>query len=156
ERFSEGRALVQVRHRYSYLYGYVDDTGRVIATPQFSIGDRFSHGFAQIDVEGKSGLIDREGQVALWPQFGFAVPFTNDLFWTTEERTVANGNTGTERFVFEIPSLVVNGIFDTMIWPKGKWGLVDRSGAWVRPPEFLDVRFFDHGESKMMWAKTEA
>lgn len=151
ERFSEGRALVQMRHRYTYLYGYVDDTGRVIARPQYAIADRFSRGFAQIDVEGKSGLIDREGQVALWPRFGFAVPFTKDLFWVTQERNVVQGNTGTQRFVFDYPA-----DSDTMIRPKGKWGLVDRSGAWVREPEFLDVRVFDYARSELMWAKTEA
>ena len=156
ERFSEGRALVQVRHRYSYLYGYVDDTGRVIARPQYAIADRFSRGFAQIDVEGKSGLIDREGQVVLWPQFGFVVPFTKDLFWVTEERNILPGNTGTERFAFDIPVMVFNGVSDATIRPKGKWGLVDRSGSWLRKPEFLDIHVFDYGRSELMWAKTEA
>jgi hypothetical protein len=156
DRFYEGRAMVQVRHRYSYLYGYVDDTGRMIAKPQFTVADRFSRGFAQIDIEGRSGLIDREGQVALWPGFGFAVPFTSDLFWATEERHVEQGNTGTERFSFDIPQMVVNGVSDTSIRPKGKWGLVDRSGAWIRPPEFLGVRVFDYGPTELMWARTEA
>jgi hypothetical protein len=156
ERFSEGRALVQVRHRYSYLYGYVDDTGRVISRPQFTVAGRFTRGFAQIDVDGKSGLIDRDGQVALWPQFGFAVPFTKDVFWVTEERNIIQGNTGAESFYFEHPRFVINGVSDTAIMAKGKWGLVDRSGSWIRQPEFLDVRIFDYADTQLMWAKTEA
>ena len=54
-----------MRHGTSYLYGYVDGTGRVIARPQFPVAAQFYRGFAQIDVEGRSDLIDREGQIAV-------------------------------------------------------------------------------------------
>jgi len=154
--FFEGRALVRVRHRYSYLYGYVDDTGRVIARPQYAVAGRFTRGFAQVDVEGKSGLLDREGQVALWPQFGFAAPFTKDVFWVTEERTVIQGNTGRQVFSFDWPPIIVNGVSDTVIKSKGKWRLVDHSGSRIGPQEFLEIRIFDYGDTPLMWARTEA
>jgi len=157
DRFAEGRAVVEVRHGYSYLYGYVDDTGRVISIPQYGVAGRFSRGFAQIDFEGKSGLIDLEGRAVLWPVFGFVVPFTADLFWATEERKIAKGNSGREEFLFDTPLFTVNGVLAvTAIMPKGRWGLVDRSGSWVRRPEFLDIRVFDRGDSRFMWAKTNA
>jgi WG repeat protein len=155
DNFFEGRAVVRVRDRYSYLYGYVDDAGRVMWRPQFAVADRFSRGFAQIDVDGKSGLIDREGRVALWPQFGFAVPFTQDIFWVTEGREVRQGNNGRQKFLFDGVPFSVNGVTDTNIVPKGNWGLVDRSGAWIRRPEFLAIRVFDNTESRFMWAKTD-
>jgi hypothetical protein len=156
ESFFEGRAIVEVRHRYTYLYGFVDDTGRVISKPQFTLVDRFSRGFAQVEVEDRSGLIDREGQVAVWPRFGFVVPFTSDLFWVTEQRNVTEGNTGKRGLLFDAPAISFNGRIDTFIGPKCKWGLIDRSGAWVREPEFLEVRVFDYEPSELMWAKTEA
>src|SRR5205085_5300461 len=101
-------------------------------------------------------LIDREGQVALWPRFGFVVPFTNDHFWVTEERNVVEGNTGKRRFLFDSPRFVVNGVSDTAVMPRGKWGLVDRTGSWIRQPEFSAVRVFDRADSHLMWAKTVA
>jgi hypothetical protein len=156
EFFFERRAIVEVRHRYTYLYGFVDDTGRLISKPQFTLVDRFSRGFAQVEIEDRSGLIDREGQVAVWPRFGFVVPFTNDLFWVTEQRNVTEGNTGKRKFLFDDPGFYFNGRNDAFIRPKGKWGLIDRSGAWVREPEFLEVRVFDYEASELMWAKTEA
>jgi len=155
EHFFEGRAIVEMRHRYSYVYGFVDDTGRVISKPQFTLVDRFSRGFAQVDVEDRSGLIDREGQVAVWPRFGFVVPFTSDLFWVTEQRNVTEGNTGKRRLLFDDPGYSLNGRMDTFIKPKGKWGLIDRSGAWVREPEFSEVRVFEYEAAQFMWAKTE-
>ena len=155
EFFREGRAVVEMRERYSYVYGLVDDAGRAIARPQYTAVGGFSHGFAQIEVEGRTGLIDREGQVAVWPRFGFVVPFTSDLFWVTEQREVAEGNTGKRKFLFDDPGFSFNGAVDTFVKPKGKWGLINRSGAWVREPEFSGIRFFDEG-SQLMWAKTDA
>ncbi|MES2193981.1 MAG: WG repeat-containing protein [Pseudomonadota bacterium] len=158
--FIEGVAVVQVRHRYGYLYGYVDETGRMIWKPQFAVAGPFSRGFAQVDFEGKSGLIDRDGKVALWPQFGYVMPFTHDRFWVTEERNVSPGNTGQEKFYDDLGAavLVVDGVSirNTVVAPKGKWGLVDRAGTWIRRPEFLDVRVFDKNDAGLMWAKTDA
>jgi hypothetical protein len=128
----------------------------VIARPQYAVAGRFTRGFAQIDVEGKSGLLDREGQVALWPQFGFAAPFTKDVFWVTEERTIIQGNTGRQVFFFDWPPISINGVSDTAIRSKGKWGLVDRSGSRIGPQEFLDIRIFDYGDTPLMWARSEA
>jgi hypothetical protein len=157
DRFFEGRAIVLVREGMRTVYGYIDDTGRVIWRPQFTVADPFSRGLAQIDFDGASGLVDRDGRVALWPRFGFVVPFTKDLFWVTEGREVVQGNTGQTRFLHDQPISSVNGIFDSAVRPKGRWGLVDRKGAWVRQPEFLAVRVFSrHDDLGLMWAKTDA
>lgn len=154
--FSEGIAVVEaveVPERFTYVYGYVTDTGRTISKPQFGMAGAFFRGFGQVDVEGQSGLIDREGRVALWPKFGFVVPFTNDLFWATEERKIISG-VGMPIFLFDTALTFVNGVTRTSVLPSGKWGLVDRAAAWVRSPEFLAIRVFDT-ESQFMWAKTE-
>ncbi len=150
--FMEGRALV----RQGELYGYVDESGRLIARPQFSTVDTFVQGLAQIDVDGRSGAIDRDGQVILWPRFGFVVPFTANSFWATEEREIHKGDIGNRRFLFDQPIYYVNGRSETYVMPKGKWGLVDRSGNWFRRPEFSAVRYFDNKASGFMWAKTGA
>jgi hypothetical protein len=159
EPFFEGRAVVRARDGYGYLFGYVDDTGRVITEPLFAVADRFSHGFAQIDVEGKSALIDYEGHVVLRPRFGFIVPFTDEVFWATEQRDVRQGNNGEQQFLFDTLPLSVkvgNGPerSSTSIMPKGPWGLVDRSGAWIRRPEFPAVRVFNDADAHFMWVKT--
>lgn len=156
DHFSEGVAAVKVSYRHNYLYGYVNDVGRVIWQPQFPTKARSYRGFIQIDIDGRSGLIDRDGKMVLWPQFGFAVPFTSDLFWVTEERVVAQGNNGTRKFLFDAPRPSLNGVIDTDVMPKGKWGLVDRKGTWVRRPEFLAIRAFDPENVGLMWAKTKA
>jgi len=154
--FSEGRAVVGLQDRFTTLYGYVDESGGVIWPPNFAVADRFSRGLAQVEVDGASGLIDREGKVVLWPRFGFVVPFTKDLFWVTEEREIVQGKSGQTRFLFDQPISSLNGISDTSIKPKGRWGLVDRSGSWVRQPEFSAVRIFSKDDLGLMWARTSA
>jgi WG containing repeat len=156
DRFFEGRAIVQAREGKATLYGYVDEAGRVVWRPQFATAGRFSRGLAQIDFDGASGLVDRDGKVVLWPRFGFVVPFTKDLFWVTEEREVVQGNTGRTQFLHTQPISVMNGMSDTAIRPKGRWGLVDRKGDWVRQPEFLAVGLFGPDDLGLMWAKTDA
>lgn len=152
DEFHEGRALV----RAAGLYGYVDDQGREIAKPQYAIAGSFARGFAQVDVDGRSGLIDRDGHFVVEPKFGFVVPFTDDVFWVSEGRTVSDGPPGTEKFNFDRVVLVVNGYSDRHVNPSGKWGLIDRSGSWVRSPEFAAVGFFDTTNGATMLAKADS
>jgi WG containing repeat len=149
--FRDGRAVV----RSGGLYGYVDTSGRVIAKPQYRIAGRFSHGFAQVDVGGRSGLIDLEGKTAAEPRYGFVVPFSDQVFWASEGRSVSDGPPGTEQFNFDDPIVIVNGYTHRHVGGSGKWGLVDRSGAWLRPPQFSGVRFFDPANTSLMLAKTD-
>jgi hypothetical protein len=153
--FHEGRAVVQMRNGSGYLYGYVAENGRVIAPPQFAVRDRFSQNLIHVDIGGNSGMIDDHGQLVLEPRFGFAVAFTDGLFWVTQERRVVQGNNGEQTFLSDGTIEIFNGVSDTYIMPEGKWGLVDRLGGWIRQPEFLSVRMFERG-SRAMWIKTEA
>ncbi len=160
ESFFEGRAVVRIRDGYGYKFGYVDDTGRAITEPLFAVADRFSRGFAQVDVEGKSALIDHEGHVVLRPKFGFIVPFNDEVFWVAEQRDVREGNNGEKDFLFDRPAFGVRisggpTISRTYIMPRPPWGLVDRSGAWIRRPEFSAIRVFNDADAHFMWVKTD-
>lgn len=150
--FHEGRALVRSNGRY----GYVDTSGRVIAEPQYPIADRFSRGFAQIDVGGRSGLIDLDGKTALEPKFGYVVPFTERVFFATERRTTSEGIAGTEQFIHGIFELFGAIADSRTIAAAGKWGLVDRSGAWLVPPSLDAILPYDTDSSALMLARVES
>ncbi len=152
--FHEGRALVRSAGRY----GYVDETGRVVIEPQYELAEAFAHGVAQIDVAGKSGLIDRDGHTVLEARFGYIPPFTENAFWVTEERRTFDGPPGLETFCLGRFCLAYAGPYggasERDISAAGKWGLLDRSGRWIRPPEFSSVSSFD--DKSLMWAKIDA
>jgi hypothetical protein len=150
--FHEGRALV----RSGGVYGYVDTAGRLIAKPQYNVAGHFMRGFAQVDIGGRSGLIDLEGRTVLEPRFGFVIPFTDQVFWASEGRAVSDGPPGTEQFNFDSPVVTVDGYTRRYIGGSGKWGLVDRSGSWLRPPEFSSVRFFDRDNTTLMLVKADS
>jgi hypothetical protein len=150
--FHEGRALVRSNGRY----GYVDTSGHVIAKPQYPIADRFSRGFARIDVGGRSGLIDLDGNTVLEPKFGYVIPFTEKVFFATEGRTTSDGIAGTEQFSHGIFEFVVAIADSRAVTATGKWGLVDRSGAWLVPPSLNAILPFDTEGTALMLARVDS
>ncbi len=65
------------------------------------------------------------------------------------------GNNGTQKFLFDSPRWSFNGSSDTDVMPKGKWGLVDRAGSWIRQPRILGIRTFDRSNQQLMWVRTK-
>jgi WG repeat protein len=95
--FSEGRALVgfdqtkkEIRvgdrtvfvgaSHPSYLWGYIDRTGKYIVAPTFPNALGFSEGLAAVQLpEGKWGYIDKAGSFVIKPQFQSASRFSDGL-----------------------------------------------------------------------------
>jgi hypothetical protein len=50
-------------------WGYIDQQGNLVISPQFTSADSFSDGLAQVRVNGKYGFIDPTGKMAIPPQF---------------------------------------------------------------------------------------
>jgi hypothetical protein len=146
--FHEGRAVV----RLNGLYGYVDLNGKVVVEPQYTIAGRYHLGYAEVDVNGKSALIDLDGRQILEPRFARAGAFTKDIFWVNDGVRRYNGPPGGEIFAGPQPKY---GPIQT-IYVKGKWGLIDATGAWIREPEFSDIELFDRQQPNLSWAKTDA
>lgn len=49
--------------------GYIDKTGKLIISPQFDNGQKFSEDFACVVVNGKTGFIKESGEYLVSPQF---------------------------------------------------------------------------------------
>jgi hypothetical protein len=155
-RFHDGRALV----RLGGLYGYVDTAGKLVVTPQYELAGDYWRQMAEVDIGGKSELIDIEGRRVLEPKFARAIPFTSNVFWV---------NNGTRRYVGQrgeaelmtdegstvgskFPSVLATNVFVD----NGKWGLVDRTGAQIRAPEFAGIKEFDFANLNLAWARADA
>jgi hypothetical protein len=65
--------------------------------PQYRIVDGYKFGFAQVDVDGKSGLIDRDGKMVIEPKYGFIEAIAPGRFRVFEHRQL-NGTIGSENF----------------------------------------------------------
>ena len=114
--FREGLAVVGTNINGQLKYGFINQKGRFVIDPEFDGAHDFSDGFAGIRLEGKSGYIDRKGQVVISPQFAEVFPFYRGLarvrIFTTE------------------------GTF------RGRWGVINKKGAFVVPPTYDHIRHF--------------
>jgi WG containing repeat len=147
DRFYEGRARV----RSGGLYGYVDTAGRTVAEPKYEFAGAYWRGFAEVSIGGKSALIDPEGRQVLEPRFARAHPFTKDVFWVNEGTRRYDGEPGMAELVNYEDWDVTRDIS-----VEGKWGLVDRTGEWIRRPEFTHIRMFDRNDGNLVRVKADA
>jgi hypothetical protein len=146
DKFYEGRARVRSGGRY----GYVDTVGRVVVQPQYETAGAYWRGYAEVSIDGKSALIDPEGRQVLEPRFARAHPFTADVFWVLEGTRPYRGEPGLADLIDYEAFSVINDV-----GAQGKWGLVDRTGAWIRPPEFTQIRMFDRNDPNLVRVKAE-
>lgn len=78
--FSEGTAIVYKKgEKAAYQFGFIDKTGKVIASPQFDEALGFSEGLAAVLVKDKWGFIDQTGKMVIQPQFEHVASFSDGL-----------------------------------------------------------------------------
>jgi len=73
-----GNGLAPVR-KSSNLFGYVDNTGKVVISEQFDIAEIFQEDRAAVSVDGKWTFIDTSGNQITSPKFDEVEPFFNGL-----------------------------------------------------------------------------
>ncbi|MBO7055054.1 MAG: WG repeat-containing protein [Bacteroidales bacterium] len=143
--FREGMAIY---YNNDKKCGYVDNTGKIIVTPQFTWGGIFTEDFALVKNENQQyGFIDKEGKIVINPQFENAFHFREGLaafyngkqwgFIDTKGAYVINPQ-------FDEVGSFVNGLASVKI---GKtYGYVDKTGKLVINPQFESVgTFSDNG-----------
>lgn len=109
--FAEGLAMFGMQSGGRILCGFMGQQGREVIRPQFRLCEDFSEGLAAIAVNGKWGFLDRQGKLAIQPQYDFP------------EKAVRRVH-GTLQFhggLCRIPS-------------GSKTGYIDSTGKWVWPP----------------------
>ena len=136
DEFHEGRALVRLRG----LYGFVNSNGKVVIEPQYTLAGRYRLGYAKVDIDGKSALIDREGRPVLEPRFARAGAFTKGVFWVNDGVRIYRGPVAGA--IFAAVGLT-SGATQIVFVARGRWGLVDAAGTWIRRPEFTEIAIFD-------------
>jgi hypothetical protein len=76
-----GMAVLYVMSQPPPLFGYMDDSGKIVIQPQFSEAGNFSQGLARVMPAKKSnwGFIDHTGKVVIPPTFAQAQDFSDGL-----------------------------------------------------------------------------
>src|SRR5690348_15597589 len=138
------------------LYGFVDEDGHEVVTPQYRIVEDYAFGFAQVDVDGKSGLIDRDGRMVIAPKYGFIRAIAPDRFRVEEIRRLG-GWPGAENLTGTRTEFLPSGGVSI----SGTWGLydpvgvIDLSGQWIEPLRRPFVPMFDKDDPSIRWVQRD-
>ena len=149
--YREGRckvSLIDLENKLAYhsdtdfiagIWGFVNEKGEEIITPQYIYAYDFNNGIAVV-CKGK-WTIDKK-----WDN-----EYKKGCYWTETELWGAIDIDGNEviPFIFDEISFFddFNEIFKVHYggWEKGKWGVIDRTGKWLAEPvfEYIGPEFFD-------------
>ena len=131
ESFSEGVACVSLNKKA----GFIDANGQMMIDFRFDSCRSFSEGLAAVMVGGKWGYIDKSGKIIIEPQFAEAEQFSDDVAVVRVVEAAESSNKE-ERYKEGANIISVK---------TGKYGVVDRSGRLILPPQFVQIGSFADG-----------
>ena len=155
DEYSEGLISVYESTWNGNVWGFADERGKIVIKPQFAWAGDFHEGLAPAKTIGDNaevGFIDKTGQWVIKPQFGQAMSFHNGVAEVTflrrggalidkTGRILAKGELG--RSSLGTGSAAIGDLFVSC--HKGLYGLIDKTGKWVLPAVFDQIRAFDSG-----------
>jgi hypothetical protein len=73
--FYNGLAVVGVKYRKSFRYGYIDTAGHVVIKATYADAGYFEYGLAPVKIGKKYGFIDKTGRLVVQPKYDNAFLF---------------------------------------------------------------------------------
>lgn len=135
----EGRELTTARMKYAgdfheglaavanekLKWGFIDREGALVIPHAFDDAGGFSEGLCAVKTRKGWGFIDRSGAWVIEPRFKRA--------WGMRDgraQVVSTGKEGRDAFA------MLTGTYEDGGEYRGRWGIVDRSGAYLLAPQF--------------------
>ena len=150
--FSEGLAEVEVNHRY----GYIDHAAKMVAPAISEVGNpRFHEGLALMAVGGREGYFNKDGAIAINPQFPWAAEFSEGLAGViVGDLRPGPGRTVKWAFIDKTGRIVIDPQFDyagpfseglAPVVINHRTGYIDKSGKFAITPQFDYGASFSQG-----------
>jgi hypothetical protein len=155
-RFSEGFGVI---FKYN-MYGFIDTSGKIIASPVYDEVHPFSNGFAAVRHGNFWGYIDKTGKEIIPLQFKLAFSFSKEGLACVVSKPNRSGVSPGDEQTMEYesdessyygyintkgewvirPQFIASGSFSEglarVAISSGKSGYIDRSGKFVIPPKY--------------------
>ena len=141
--------------RVNSLYGFMDRTGKMIVTPQYSQAGFFVDGLALTGTTGeriKWGYIDKSGKYFVYPAYTDASNFSEGIAFVVSENgePQAIDKNGTVKFTVKDAEQVQNfrdglAAYSILTGTGEQWGFLDKEGKTMIPPKFAGTGFFSDG-----------
>lgn len=110
--------------KINHKWGYIDNEGKEVIVPQFSMAGPFRDGWAQVKVGEEWGVIDTSGKFVIHPKYSFIGPFRSG-----------------------IARVAIGGIRIEMGFPLSKWGYINAVGEEIVPPQYDYALSFVNGRA---------
>jgi hypothetical protein len=138
------------------LYQYIDNEGKIVINPQFSLATIFRDGLALVRTSGedqKYGFISEDGKYVISPKYINATIFNENVAWVVLKNSPPTlvDNKGKTLLSLESANRVKifkDGMAAFSIIENNieKWGFVNKDGKIVISPQFSDVSYFSEGK----------
>lgn len=155
--FSDQRCAVEVMDKW----GYIDLDGEYVVEPQFREAKDYSEGLAAVDIcwdewDSSYGYLDIYGNFVMSPCFSLASQFAEDLAYVIGKK----GNDGSRKgyinkkgeYVIDLEGCQDCRAFSEGLAPasiSGHYGLINRKGNWVVPPDYDFIGSFCEGMARV-------
>lgn len=141
---TDGIAKVGIRENFNMRYGYVNTTGQPITPLQFAEAEPFSLGTAVVNLEGKWGLIDTQGNYIVPPEMTLIRPFTDTnpitqlptLLFFKEQQSGLMDKKG--KILIQTPFEEIVPYSPDLLLVKSNqlWGFINYQGQVIVEPKF--------------------
>ena len=129
---------------------YINNEGKIVLETEYPYATRFSCGLAIIEGDsGKYGVIDTEGDVVVFPQYGWIRSFTDNMAaFRKEEFAAENTHWG---YLNDAGKVISRQWYDRcfdfsdgrgLVVKDGKWGFVSPTGDTIIPIKYDFARPF--------------
>ena len=138
------------------LMGLKDGDGKVVLTPTYDRIDPYFGSFAKIIHEGKQGLIDRKGRLALGTLFtsvavrpwGKTIKYIYLITSGTKKGFILDGTNRFSGFRFESVGHLIEG--RAIVSRKRRFGYIDEEGRVIVSLQYFKVENFLNGKANVI------
>lgn len=133
--FGEGLAAAQTADG---KWGFLNPAGTLVIPASFDSGGRFQEGLVAMEKDGKFGYLDKTGAWAIEPKYRNADFFREGLAAVDVLEDFSKPDYDKNDFAKAYMQAVERATV-------GKWGYVDKTGAFLVEPRYSEARQFKNG-----------
>lgn len=133
--FNEGLLEVKIDDKW----GFIDERGEIIITPEYEKVDSFNGGLAKIKKDGKFGIINASGKIIVSPIYDNISKFKRGLASVVKDAKTGFINTNGELVIpleFDSASDFQENVNLAIISKNGKEGVIDDLGNIIVPLDY--------------------
>ncbi len=114
--FQDNIAVAAVGNYFvSARYGFINEKGKWVITPQFNTADQFSEGKARVRLNDKWGYINKKGEFIITPQFNLCFSFNEGLAAACLKNNLWGLIDSTGKFVLQPAYYNITGAFSGIV-----------------------------------------